>query len=128
MPSLSRFLIKIVNSSKWLHMFFNNPKLKSLFIAPSSISSLRLTKLSKFIFEFCTSNVISSVGLRVNGTTYIANNGAGNSGAGFNDGTYVGTVYDFAATDYVELMGTFNASVTSSSGVGGCQFGAYKIG
>lgn len=72
-------------------------------------------------------NAIARLGIRLNGTTYLAQIGVGNAGASTQNGCIIATDYEFAANDYVELMCAFGSSQTTTSGVAGCQFGAYKI-
>lgn len=72
-------------------------------------------------------NAGSYCGIRLNGSTYIATNGAGNVAASTGNGAEATTIYDFAASDYVELMGAFGTTQTTKSGIGGTQFSAFKI-
>lgn len=72
-------------------------------------------------------NAASWAGIRLNGSTYLATNGAGNAGATTANGTNVETIYDFAAADYVELMGAFGTTQNTKSGISGTHFSAYKI-
>lgn len=72
-------------------------------------------------------NAGSFAGIRLNGSTYIATNGAGNVAASTGNGAEVTTIYEFAAADYVELMGAFGSANTTKSGIGGTQFWARKL-
>ena len=69
-------------------------------------------------------NTVIGARVRLNGTTVLGAQVQGNSGAG--ERACVTTVYDAAASDYVELQGY--ASTQNSTGDYQTQFWAYKIG
>lgn len=75
-----------------------------------------------------TTNATARASIKLNGSTYIAETGVGNTGGSITNGTQVLTDYDLVAGDYLELFGAFGASVTCSSGVGGVIFGATLLG
>lgn len=70
----------------------------------------------------CGSNSNFGARIRLNGTTVLAQTLAGNSTT---EGASVSTIYDFAASDYVELQG--NANSFNSSGDATTNFAAFKI-
>lgn len=72
-------------------------------------------------------NAASWASIRLNGTTTIATNGAGNGGSSTANGTEISTIYEFSASDYIELMGAFGANQTTKSGIGGTHLSAFKL-
>jgi hypothetical protein len=72
-------------------------------------------------------NAYAGGSIRVDGTTEIARAVVGNAAGSVANGSFVQTIYNFTAGQYVELMGTFGSTQTSTSGVDGCNFWAYKI-
>ena len=74
------------------------------------------------------SNAVGGARIRVDGSTIIAAVAVGNGGASTTNGAIVTTDYYLTTSQYVELLGYFAATVTSTSGVGGCNFSIYKIG
>lgn len=78
----------------------------------------------------CTTDANANGGaqVRVNGTTLIGTNSNGNAAASVQNGGHTSTIYNLTAGDYVELLGYFGSSQTSTSGLNGTQFWVYKIG
>ena len=72
-------------------------------------------------------NAIAYSGVKLNGSTYIHAVGIGNSGANTANGTTGSFPYYFSASDYIELFGSFGATVTSKSGESGCMFSAVLL-
>ena len=73
-------------------------------------------------------NAVTWGGIRLNGSTYIHKNGAGNAGASTANGCGFNFIYNFSAADYIEMMGAFGTTQNSKSGVDGPFFSANKIG
>jgi len=73
-------------------------------------------------------NAVTWGGIRLNGSTYIHKNGAGNAGASTSNGCGFNFIYEFSAADYIEMMGAFGTTQNSKSGVDGPFFSANKIG
>lgn len=78
----------------------------------------------------CTTdgNANGGAQVRINGTTLIGTNANGNAAASVQNGGHTSTIYSLTAGDYVELLGYFGSSQTSTSGLNGTQFWVYKIG
>jgi hypothetical protein len=74
------------------------------------------------------SNAAAGARIRVDGSTIIAAVAVGNGGASVTNGAIVTTDYYLTTSQYVELLGYFGATVTSTSGAAGCNFSIYKIG
>lgn len=74
-----------------------------------------------------TSNAVTRAQIRLNGSTVLAGVGAGNAGASIDNGVYVETIHYLNSGDYVELLGYFGSTVTSTSGLSGCQFGIQSL-
>jgi hypothetical protein len=73
-------------------------------------------------------NAASRAGIRLNGTTYIAQIGGANNAASTQNGSFIETDYNLTASDYVELMGAFGTSQTTTSGIAGTVFSIQLIG
>lgn len=73
-------------------------------------------------------NAIARAQLRLNGSTLISALSVGNASSSVQNGCIVGTTYSVSAADYVELLGAFGSTQTTTSGISGSQFWAYKIG
>lgn len=73
-------------------------------------------------------NAASRAAIRVDGTTTIAAIGAGNNAASTQNGSIVSTDYYLTSGQYVELLGAFGTSQTTTSGISGTQFFIQKIG
>lgn len=71
-----------------------------------------------------TSNAVVGARVRLNGSTILATQRQGNSGA--NESANVSTIYTFAQNDYIELQGYAGSSV-NSFGDSQCSFWAYLI-
>jgi len=78
----------------------------------------------------CTTdgNANGGAQVRLNGTTLIGTNANGNAASSVQNGGHTSTIYSLTAGDYVELLGYFGSSQTSTSGLNGTQFWVYKIG
>lgn len=74
-------------------------------------------------------NAVAYGGIRLNGSTYIGKAGIGNSWASTGNGVTVTVIYNFAATDYVEVLASFGTAWATACKVweDGCLFMAHKI-
>lgn len=73
-------------------------------------------------------NAIARCAFRVDGTTQIAVVGVGNAGASTANGTVLVTDYYLTSGQYVELLGAFGTTQTTSAGIDGTLFMIQKIG
>ena len=61
-------------------------------------------------------NVVSRAGLRLNWTTYIYESSVGNAGASLANGDTISSIYQFSASDYIEMMGYFGTTQNTKTG------------
>ena len=61
-------------------------------------------------------NVVSRAGLRLNWTTYIYEASVGNAGASLANGDTISSIYQFSASDYIEMMGYFGTTQNTKTG------------
>lgn len=73
-------------------------------------------------------NAITRIQFRLNGSTVIHSVGVGNVGASSQNGMSSTIIYSLTAGDYVEMLGAFGSTQTTTSGVSGTQFSIHKIG
>lgn len=79
-------------------------------------------------FNFNTdTNANAYTGVRLNGSTYIHKIGIGNATSNVANGASGSFPYYFSANDYIELFGSFGATVTSKAGEDGCMFSAVLL-
>lgn len=73
-------------------------------------------------------NAVPRLQIRLNGTTIIYALAEGNSGASLQGGVNCSFTYNFAASDYIEMLGYFGTTQNTLSGASGPAFMAYKVG
>lgn len=72
-------------------------------------------------------NAVARAGLRLNWTTYIYEASVGNAGASLANGDTISSIYQFSASDYIEMMGYFGTTQNTKTGENGTHLAVARL-